>query len=73
MNKELIKQLFLHAGGPHLYAANETHNDILIRLVITECVNVLEQRAQGWRDNDAALESRRGAQAIREHFGLTND
>lgn len=70
MNKDLIKKLFLHAGGPHLYAANETHNDILIRLIVDECVNVLEQRAENWRGDDAALESRRSAQAIKEHFGL---
>ena len=71
MNKELVKELFLQAGGPHLYAANTTHNDNLVRLIVDECVNVLEQRAENWRDNDAALEARRSAQAIKEHFGLT--
>lgn len=71
MNKDLVKELFLQAGGPHLYAANQTHNDILVRLIVDECVNVLEQRAENWRDSDAALEARRNAQAIREHFGLT--
>lgn len=71
MNKELIQELFLQAGGPHLYAANKDHNDILVRLIVDECVTVLEQRAETWRDNDAALEARRSAQAIKEHFGFT--
>lgn len=70
MNKELVKELFLQAGGPHLYDANKTHNDLLVRLIVDECVNVLEQRADNWRGDDAALESRRAAQAIKEHFGL---
>lgn len=70
MNKELVKELFLQAGGPHLYAANHVHNDLLVRLIVEECVNVLEQRAENWRSDDLALESRRSAQAIKEHFGL---
>lgn len=70
MNKDLVKHLFLQAGGPHLYAANTTHNDILVRLIVNECVNILEQRAENWRGDDNALESRRGAQAIKDHFGL---
>lgn len=70
MNKDLVKHLFLQAGGPHLYAANTTHNDILVRLIVDECVKVLEQRAENWRSDDNALESRRGAHAIREHFGI---
>jgi hypothetical protein len=73
VNKNLVKEIFLQAGGPHLYAANKTHNDILVRLIVEECVNVLEHRAEKWRDDDAALESRRSAQAIKDHFGLTND
>ena len=70
MNKKLVENIFLNAGGPHLYAANREHNDILVRLIVEECANVLEQRAQGWRSNDAALESRRSAQAIKDHFGF---
>jgi hypothetical protein len=70
MNKKLVENIFLNAGGPHLYAANRDHNDILVRLIVDECVNILEQRADNWRGNDAALESRRAAQAIKEHFGF---
>lgn len=72
VNNELIKNIFLNAGGPHLYAANKTHNDILVRLIVDECVNVLEQRAGNWRDDDSALEARRSITAIKDHFGLND-
>lgn len=70
MNKKLVEDIFLNAGGPHFYPGNRVHNDVLVRLIVEECVNVLEQRADNWRGDDAALESRRAAQAIKEHFGF---
>lgn len=70
MNKELIKELFLQAGGPHLYAANRVHNDLLVRLIVEECVNVLKPQAEAWRETDEGLTARRHITAIKEHFGI---
>ena len=70
MNKKLVEDIFLNAGGPHLYAANRVHNDILVRLIVEECVKVLQPHAESWRETDEGLTARRHIAAIKEHFGL---
>ena len=67
---ELLKNIALQVGGSHYPDVSKPYFEKTVELVIAECVSVLEARAENWLTDPAALEARRCATAIKQHFGM---
>jgi hypothetical protein len=70
MNIELFNRLALETGGSHYPKVGGKLLNQFGDLVVAECLQILDNRAENWRNDDIALEARRCASAIREHFGV---
>jgi len=68
---ELLKNIALQVGGSHYPEVSRPYFEKTVELVIAECISVLEQRAENWRTDSAALEARRCITAVKQHFGIT--
>lgn len=71
MNQK-IKEMMVQAGtdisGKWM---SIDHTERLVELAVLDCISVLEQRAENWRTDSAALEARRCITAVKQHFGIT--
>lgn len=63
-------EIALEVGGSHYPTVGGEYVGKTIEVVVNQCLEVLEQRSQNWLFDDAALEARRCATAIKQHFGL---
>ena len=70
MNTTLFERLALETGGSHYPEVGGKLLDQFGNLVIAECLQVLDKRAENWRNDSTALEAHRCASAVREHFGI---
>ena len=65
--KELVAQAGTDTSGKWM---SVDHTERLVELIVQDCIGVLEQRAENWRTDSAALEARRCITSIKEHFGI---
>ena len=66
----LLKSIALQVGGSHYPDTSKPYFEKTVELVLEECFEVLEHRAQNWRTDPAALEARRCIAAMKQHFRI---
>ena len=73
MNKKLLKQFQLEAGGSHYPEINPHLQEQFAKLIVQECVKVVENLSPGYQDYRDQIEDafrRDCVQEIKQHFGV---
>jgi hypothetical protein len=73
MKKELLKQFQIEAGGSHYPSINPHMQEQLAKLIVQECVRVVENLSPGYDDYRNQIEDafrRDCVQEIKQHFGV---